>query len=329
MFFSRRILTIAISFFADGHLISGARTPSGPGISTTSGNLHGLSTGNITTFLGIRYAQPPVGNLRWRTALPSNTSEIIEVNATRFGSACGQLAVPGSAASAFGKIVPIPSNESEDCLFLNIWAPRNGQKLPVIVFIHGGGFQTGSAEAYGGDHIASTGRAIFVSINYRLNIWGFPSTIPVDGVDQNIAISDARLAIKWVAQNIRQFGGDPARIILTGHSAGAALVDAYVYAYDKKPIVVGHIPVSGTIGIFDTTPTGGAFWNSVASSIGCGNITNASQVRSLYLVFTSRDIHAVVFVSLRYLACAIPLLIASRIAHCSSTHPLVSHPMIR
>lgn len=279
--FNRIILIIAISFFGNGHLTLGANTPSG--ISTTSGILHGLSNNNFTAFLGIPYAQPPVGNLRWRTALPIDSSGI-EVSATRFGPACGQLAVPGSAATAFSKIVPLPSNQSEDCLFLNVWVPRTGRNLPVIVFVHGGGFQTGSAEPYDGSHISSTGRAIFVSMNYRLNIWGFPATNPVDGVDQNIAISDARLAILWVAQNIKQFGGDPTRIILTGHSAGAALVDAHMYAYKENPVAIGHILVSGTMGIFNTTPTGGAFWNSVANNLRCGNITNTSQVSFLYLL---------------------------------------------
>jgi len=117
-----------------------------------------------------------------------------------------------------------------------------------------------------------------VTLNYRLNIWGFPSTIAIDGIDQNIGITDGRLAIEWVSKNIEQFGGDPAQITLTGHSAGAALGEALLYAYEENPIVVGHIPVSGTVGTVDPGPTDGASWNSVADSLGCGDITNSFQI---------------------------------------------------
>lgn len=278
-----------IALFFGSQLTSGVSAS--PGIRTTSGILHGISNPSYTAFLGIPYAQPPIDNLRWRTALPINTPAI-KVNATRFGPACVQLVIPGNPPYAFGKIIPIPSIQSEDCLFLNVWAPLHGRNLPVIVFVHGGGFQTGSAEAYSGDHIASTGRAIYVSINYRLNIWGFPSTNAIDGIDQNTGISDARLAIEWVAQNIAQFGGNPEHIIIAGHSGGAALVDAYVYAYQEDPAVVGQILVSGTIGIFDTTPTGGAFWNAVANSLGCGNTTDTSQVCRLDTMNTLYDAYS-------------------------------------
>ena len=275
MFPSRRILTIPLTFLV---AVVASEASTSPRVPTTSGILNGFYSGNITTFLGIPYAQPPVGDLRWRTALPVNASGT-EVDATQFGPVCGQLLVPGWG-SAYYDIIPLPATQSEDCLSLNIWAPRDGQNLPVIIFVHGGGYQSGGSPSpiYYGDHIASTGRAIFVTLNYRMNVWGFPSTTPIDGIDQNIGITDVRLAIEWVSRNIGQFGGDPAQITLAGHSAGASLGEALLYAYEEDPIVVGHIPASGALGTIDASPTDGASWNFVADSLGCGNITNSVQV---------------------------------------------------
>jgi carboxylesterase type B len=150
----------------------------------------------------------------------------------------------------------------------------------MIVFIPGGGYQVGESNdiAVYGQHFAMSGRAIFVSINYRLNIWGFPSTTPIKEMDQNVGISDARLAVKWIANNIAHFGGDPARIIITGHSAGAHLVDAHMYAYAKDPIAIGQISASGAIGMIYTAPADGIFWNNISGILGCGDATTATQV---------------------------------------------------
>ena len=250
-----------------------------PRVSTTSGVLSGSSTDNISTFLGVPYAQPPIGDLRWKTALPINSSRTA-FDATQFGAGCGQLVVPGNPSSVYStaNIETLPTNQSEDCLSLNIWAPKNAKRLPVIIFVHGGGYQSGvsSTTMYHGDHVAETGRAIFVSINYRLNIWGFPSSTPVDGLDQNIGITDVRLAIEWVATNIAQFGGDPAQIIFSGQSAGATIGEQLLYAFDKDPIFVGQIALSG-IGIV-AAPTDGTSWNLVSNALGCGNFTDVSQV---------------------------------------------------
>jgi carboxylesterase type B len=214
-----------------------------PRVSTTSGILSGSSTDNVNTFLGVPYAQPPIGDLRWKTALPINSSRTA-FDATRFGAGCGQLLIPGYASVfSTANITLLPTNQSEDCLSLNIWAPKNAKRLPVIIFVHGGGYQYGvsSTAMYHGDHVAETGRAIFVSINYRLNIWGFPSSTPVDGFEQNIGITDVRLAIEWVATNIAQFGGDPAQIIFSGQSAGAGIGEQLLYAFEKDSIFVGQI----------------------------------------------------------------------------------------
>jgi carboxylesterase type B len=249
-----------------------------PRVSTTSGILNGVSNGSVNVFLGVPYSQPPVGNLRWRIALPVNASGT-EVNATRFGAACGQLSASLGVFLRAG-ISTLPTKQSEDCLFLNIWAPQHRYRLPVIVFIHGGGYLSGSSNEtmYSGEYMASTGRAIFVSLNYRLNILGFPSTTAIDGIDQNVGITDVRLALEWLVENIAQFGGDPSRMIITGESSGAHMAELLLFAYEKNPIVYGEIGSSGAIGMFTTNPTDGAVWNAVSDASGCGNVTDALQI---------------------------------------------------
>jgi carboxylesterase type B len=210
--------------------------------------------------------------------LPINASGT-DVNATQFGAACGQLSASLGVFLKAG-ISTLPTKQSEDCLFLNIWAPHGGKQLPVIVFIHGGGYLSGSSNEtmYYGEHIVSTGRAVYITLNYRLNILGFPSTTPIDGIDQNVGITDIRLALEWLVENIGQFGGDPSRMIITGESAGAHASHVLLFAYEKNPIVSGQIAASGPIGMFTTNPTDGTAWNAVSDATGCGNTTNASQV---------------------------------------------------
>jgi carboxylesterase type B len=111
-----------------------------------------------------------------------------------------------------------------------------------------------------------------------MNIWGFPSSLAVEGLDQNIGITDVRLAIEWVAHNIEQFGGDPARIIFSGQSSGAAIGEEHLYTFDKDPIFAGQIAISGSVGQLNAAPTDGVSWNLVSNTLGCGNTTNASQV---------------------------------------------------
>ena len=121
---------------------------------------------------------------------------------------------------------------------------------------------------YSGEYIASTGRAIFVNLNYRLSILGFSSTTLIDGIDQNVGITDVRLALEWLAKNIANFGGDPSRMIITGESSGAHLSEVLLFAYEKNPIVTGQIGSSGAIGLVNTNPTDGAAWNAVADASG-------------------------------------------------------------
>jgi carboxylesterase type B len=275
-----------------------------PRVFTTSGILNGVSNGSVSVFLGVPYSQPPVGNLRWRTALPINASGT-EVNATQFGAACGQLSASLGVFLEAG-IATLPTKQSEECLFLNIWAPQGGSQLPVIIFVHGGGYLSDSSNdtMYYGQPIASTGRAIFVSLNYRLNIMGFPSTTPVDGIDQNVGITDVRLALEWLVKNVAQFGGDPSRMIITGESSGAHMTEVLLFAYENHPIVSGQIASSGAIGMFTTNPTDGAVWNAVSDASGCGNTTDASQISCMRNVSFDTMMNTVVGLSVSFMPAA-------------------------
>lgn len=196
-------------------------------VSPPAGMLCGLAlpapadTGRaLYSYRGIPYAQPPVGDLRWAAPLPLAAWTGIR-QATAFGAVC-----PQEGASA---------TESEDCLFLNVWTPRSAvdrdRRLPVMVFIHGGAFLfgAGSLPVYDGAYLAAAGDVVVVTLNYRLGALGFLATSEL-GLTGNYGIKDQRLALRWVAENIRAFGGDPAKVTLFGESAGAMSVGLHLFS---------------------------------------------------------------------------------------------------
>lgn len=190
-------------------------------VSTESGRLRGRRDGSVLAFKGIPYAQPPVGAWRFRSPRPVQPWHGVR-DALEFGPASIQELILGTAYP-FGPI----SEMSEDCLTLNVWAPAGAQRLPVIVWIHGGGFRMGASSmpAYDGTNYAATGRVVMVSINYRLGALGFVAhedlRDPQTGACANWAIQDQMLALRWVKDNIAAFGGDPDRITAMGESGGA------------------------------------------------------------------------------------------------------------
>ncbi len=188
---------------------------------------------NSHSWLGIPYTRPPVGNLRWRApAAPEAWSG--ERPATRFGAACTQLASPlGGAAD-----LPIGSvRGSEDCLTLNVYAPRlapnelptGRERLPVVLWIHGGANRAGSADFYHGGNLAATHNLLVVTVNYRLGPFGWfhSPELARAGASRkmeasgNFALLDLIAALRWLRENAAAFGGDPGRITIMGESAGA------------------------------------------------------------------------------------------------------------
>ncbi|CAE6508614.1 unnamed protein product [Rhizoctonia solani] len=191
----------------------------GPVVRGTDGlAYHGLqnATANQDYFLGIPFAQPPVGPLRFKPPVPWTPGDITKVNATQYGASCEQ---PPSATN---------NTISEDCLTLNIWKPTNVTgKLPVMVYIYGGGFYLGDTLLYPGtflvERASKIGKPIvYITMNYRLGIYGFPpGQAAYDAGGRNLSFMDQRLALEWIHKNVKYFGGDPNKVTIFGTSAGA------------------------------------------------------------------------------------------------------------
>lgn len=183
-------------------------------IEIETGKLRSVEADGIVSFLGIPYAEPPVGALRYKRAVPKEPWSGV-LDATKYGA----------------KSVQFFNDEnqgSEDCLTINVKRPVDGDNLPVLVYIHGGGYNTGSASdpLLYGDEFVKKG-IVYVTFQYRLNVLGFYDFRSYPGCedfDSNCAVSDHILAMKWIQENIRAFGGDPDRVTISGESAGGTSV---------------------------------------------------------------------------------------------------------
>jgi para-nitrobenzyl esterase len=194
-------------------------------VRTRCGALAGQSlAGGVTAFRGIRYAEAPVGDLRWRPPVPAAAWTDVRA-ATDFGAACVQVgSVPDSIYARELRRM------SEDCLFLNVWRPPHVSKAPVMVWVHGGSLRTGESGGglYEGSALARKG-AVVVSLNYRLGVLGYLahpqlSAESPHGSSGNYGLLDQIEALRWVRENIAAFGGDPDNVTLFGESAGALSV---------------------------------------------------------------------------------------------------------
>ena len=193
-------------------------------VETHYGKVQGAQEGAVRVWRGIPYAQPPIGKLRFRAPQPPASWPDVR-SATTFGPVAPQLATGLEARfSGHRKALPTPAM-AEDCLYLNVWAPSNSeQQYPVMVWIHGGSFVTGSGSTplYDGARFAAEGQVVIVTINYRLGPLGFLhlGSLGPD-FDNNLGLLDQLAALQWVQQNIAAFGGDPTRVTVFGESAGA------------------------------------------------------------------------------------------------------------
>jgi len=199
-------------------------------VTTAGGSLQGVPVngGAVVAFKGIPFAAPPVGDLRWRAPQPAKSWTGMK-KADTFGASCIQS---NYRRLPWTKEFMTDNETSEDCLYLNVWAPakKSGTPLPVLVFIHGGAFAGGAGEikVYDGANLAQAG-IVFVTINYRVNILGFLASpelsaeFPHHG-SGNYGLLDQVAALQWVKDNIRAFGGDPGNVTICGQSAGAASV---------------------------------------------------------------------------------------------------------
>ena len=202
----------------------------------------------VRSFKGIPFAQPPVGNLRWREPQPVKNWKGAR-NADKFGPRCMQRTGPTSDYWFRS------NGMSEDCLYLNVWTPAKSgkERLPVLVYIFGGGFQNGdgSEPRYDGASMAGKG-LVAVSLNYRTNIFGFFSHPELTKesphhASGNYGLLDQVAALRWVERNIAAFGGDPKKVTIAGESAGSISVSALMASPLSRDLIAGAIGESGAM----------------------------------------------------------------------------------
>ncbi|XP_036393429.1 cholinesterase-like [Megalops cyprinoides] len=247
-------------------------------ILTDKGKVRGIHIpvpgGSVSAFLGIPYAEPPVGDLRFRRPTPHKAwSGVRQV--TELPNSCYQnvdVSFPGFPGAEMWN----PNTRmSEDCLYLNVWAPSpKPRAAPVMVWIYGGGFSTGSAslEVYDGRFLSHAEGVVVVAPNYRLGALGFLALPGSQGVMGNAGLYDQRMALQWVANNIAAFGGDPRSVTLFGESAGAASVSFHVVSPGSHALFSRAILQSGSVNApWAAVPLSEA-WNrslTLAGLLGC------------------------------------------------------------
>lgn len=201
-------------------------------VATSLGFVEGLTEQNITVFKGIPYAQPPIGPLRWQPPRPASVRAGVQ-KAFSYGPRCMQR--------TFGENPPVVS---EDCLTLNVWSQQaKSVKQPVMVWIHGGGFRSGSGEIPG--EVMARHGVVVVSFNYRLGPIGFFAHPALASAPASFGLLDMVMALQWVQANISQFGGDPDNVTIFGVSAGAMAVNMLMVSASAKGLFHKAIAQSG------------------------------------------------------------------------------------
>lgn len=243
----RRISFIILTSLLTAAIFSGLATeavaqPASPVATTQYGKVKGLVEDDVEKFLGIPYAMPPVGQLRWTAPLePIAWSGTRDAN--QYANECPQGALLGDFADA---------STTEDCLYLNVFAPANKEKkkLPVMVWIYGGGMVVGQSTGYDGSALAMRGDVIVVSMNYRTNVFGFLAHPSFDegGKSANFGLLDQQAALKWVQKNISAFGGDVNNVTIFGESAGGYSVLTHMMSPLSKGLFHKAIVESGGYG---------------------------------------------------------------------------------
>lgn len=230
---------------------------------TTTGAASARLDGDVYAWLGLPYAAPPVGALRWRAPEPAACWPGIRP-ATSYGPSCPQQGPDGGLKG------------EEDCLTLNVFAKQGAQNLPVLVWIHGGGNTVGSGsdELFDGHALASKQNVVVVTFNYRLGALGFLAHAALNaesdaGVSGNYGILDQQAALRWVKSNAAAFGGDPAHLLLFGESAGGQDTILHLVAPGSQGLFSAAIAESG--GTYRTTlAEAQSSLQPVVASVGCG-----------------------------------------------------------
>lgn len=234
---------LALTGIAAVAVPASAQTVTPATVTIAGGAINGTTTAGVTAFKGIPYAAAPVGDNRWRAPQPV-TPWTGTRDAGTYGADCAQAPFPPDSA-------PIRTQPAEDCLFANVWMPasaRPGAKLPVMVWVHGGGFVNGgtSPAVYDGSAFARDG-VVLVSVNYRLGRFGFFAhpALAAEGFGGNFGFLDQIAALKWVQANVAAFGGDPARVTVFGESAGGMSMHMLLQSPLARGLFAGAIIESG------------------------------------------------------------------------------------
>ena len=231
----------------------------GPQVKAPAGALQGVREGGVRAFLGIPFAAPPTGANRWRAPQPAPRWQGVR-SATAFGPSCWQAVSP-QGFGPWSREYVVQGDISEDCLTLNVWTPADTRKpRPVLVWIHGGGFNSGSGALpiYHGRELARRG-IVVVTLNYRVNVFGFLAhpelTREAAGAPPtNFGLQDMIAALRWVRENIAAFGGDPRAVTVAGQSAGAMAVHDLLASPMARGLFHRAIAQSGLPGLRPPPP---------------------------------------------------------------------------
>lgn len=250
-------------------------------ISTQHGKVLGkLVNGDVRAFLGVPYGEPPTGKLRFKAPQPVQKWDGVK-DCTKFSNSCYQLldkSIPGfKGVEMWNPNTPL----SEDCLYLNVWSPRVNKTqsqpsplAPVLVWIYGGGFYSGtsSLDIYDGRFLSKSEGVVVVSMNYRLGAFGFFSLPNNKNVKGNAGLLDQRMALEWVSNNIAAFGGDPSRVTLFGESAGSASVGYHLLSPGSQHLFQKAVMQSASPNAHWASISQAVAWErsfKLASSLGC------------------------------------------------------------
>jgi len=257
---------------AGGAVASPASGGANPVVRIDSGLIGGASAAGVNSFLGLPYAAPPTGKLRWRPPQPASSWSGVR-DATHFGASCPQ-------ALTANPFLP-PGTISEDCLNLNVYTPTlrsdSDSDRPVLVWIHGGGLVQDGGRNYDGTKLAEAGTVV-VTINYRLGALGFLAhpALASHGAAGNYGLMDQQAALRWVQRNIARFGGDPHNVTIAGQSAGGLSVLAQMVSPGARGLFQKAIVQSGTFALNQQPlPTAEASGEKFAQSVGCTDQTAA------------------------------------------------------
>ncbi len=253
---------------------------------TLLGDLQGTPDAAVSAWLGVPYAQPPVGALRFAAPQPVPAWKGVRMT-TNYGAACVQ--------KPMGSIKSLGPSLDEDCLTLNIWSPAaDGARRPVMVWIHGGAFILGSARIYTGAHLAEQGDIVVVAINYRLGALGFVNFGEALGDERaatNPGLRDQVAALRWVRDNIAAFGGDPDRVTLAGESAGSMSVSLLMHSIEAQGLFRGAIMQSGALSLIHDRETSLKVARHYLDVLGVHTLEALQAVPSDKLLAAQAEVH--------------------------------------